>query len=173
MGRQGKRDLLPNPKFFYKSLFVHITFLLPHTGHLLFFVLIKGFSNLGASAAEMVVTRKTLDDEDLLRNTSLVTIFDQAVKIFSPALAGIIAIRTEQSAAFLFSSISALAGGIFAFLLASHSSGIERYTAVYRSHGDFAALKILFCKNNIVLFFFVLLCRPLLWACMIPSWVYF
>lgn len=121
----------------------------------LFFVLIKGFSNLGAGAAEMVVTRKTLDDEDLLRNTSLVTIFDQAVKIFSPALAGIIAIRSEQSTAFLFSSIGALAGGIFAFLLVSHSSGIERYAAAHRSHGDFAALRALFYRNNIVLVFFL------------------
>ncbi|MCE5983357.1 MFS transporter [Pseudomonas sp. LF19] len=94
-------------------------FVAPSVELFLAFTMLKGLSNLGSTAAEVVLTRNLLTAPQIIRNTSLIMIIDQTVKIVSPLAAGILTGLSFKSAGFLLSAFVCLCGLLFVTLLSA------------------------------------------------------
>lgn len=118
-------------------------------------VCLKGISNLGSGAAEIILTRKLLSDKDLVNNISLITIMDQFIKVCSPLAAGIIASMADKAHGFLISATFSFSG-IFFVVMLSLSCGKTKINGIEkRSFGSFEALKILLRSGPSAQLFFI------------------
>ncbi|MEA9977665.1 MULTISPECIES: MFS transporter [unclassified Pseudomonas] len=122
----------------------------------LVFVFMKGLANLGSGSAEIILTRKLLSNEDLVKNISLVTIMDQFIKVCSPLAAGIIASVADKSSGFLVSAVFSLIGTICVIVLSiTHSTSSVTQNPEMRSFGSLEAFKSFFKHGPITRLFFI------------------
>jgi len=75
-------------------------------------VFVKGLSNLGAMPAEQLVTRYMLSRNQLIINTSIVTVIDQISKVCSPLIGSLMAQVASPNAGFVISSILGVLGAL-------------------------------------------------------------
>lgn len=85
-------------------------FFAPTVEVFLAFIALKGLSNLGSTAAEIVLTKSLLTTSQIVKNTSIVTIMDQSIKVLSPIIAGFMTSLTVKSAGFLVSAAFCVVG---------------------------------------------------------------
>ncbi len=85
----------------------------------LFFITLKGLSNLGSTPAEIVLTARLLPPESIIKNTSLVSITDQTIKIIAPLAAGLSISWSNSTYGFLISAAISINGLFFVWLLKS------------------------------------------------------
>jgi MFS family permease len=123
--------------------------------YFLFFVFIKGVSNLGSGAAEIILTRKLLTSKDLATNISITTIIDQFIKICSPLAAGIVASMTDKAHGFLISASFSLFGVFCVIMLSLRYRESITSRPEQRSFGNLEALKILFRSGPSTRLFFI------------------
>jgi len=117
-------------------------------------VFLKGVSNLGSGAAEIILTRKLLTNKDLISNISLITVMDQFIKVCSPLAAGVIASMSDKAYGFLISALFSLLG-IFCVILLSMSNRQKNiHTSDKRSFGSLKALKVLLSSGPSTRLFF-------------------
>ncbi len=83
----------------------------------LLFITLKGLSNLGSTPAEIVLTTRLLPPESIIKNTSLVSITDQTIKIIAPLAAGLSISWSNSTYGFLISALISINGLIFVWLL--------------------------------------------------------
>lgn len=65
--------------------------LAPDTTTFMFFVLLKGLSNVAVMPAEQVLVRSMLTTTEIVENTRWITVIDQALKIFAPLIGAVLA----------------------------------------------------------------------------------
>jgi MFS family permease len=118
-------------------------------------VCLKGISNLGSGAAEIILTRKLLSNKDLVSNISLITIMDQFIKICSPLAAGIIASMSDKAYGFLISAFFSLSGVFCVILLSVNTRQKEIHESEKRSFGSLKALKVLLDTGPSTQLFFI------------------
>jgi len=121
----------------------------------LVFVCLKGISNLGSGAAEIILTRKLLTNKDLVNNISLITIMDQCIKVCSPLAAGIIATMADKAYGFLISASFSLLGIFCVVLLSLNCREKKIHNPEKRSFGSFEALKVLLRSGPSTQLFFI------------------
>ncbi|MCP1118973.1 MFS family permease [Robbsia andropogonis] len=92
--------------------------LAPNAWIFVFFVLLKGLSNLGAMPAEQVLIRMMLTPGQFVDNARWMTLIDQGIKIMAPLLAAVIAGLHVPLLGFAFSATLALFGVMLLLLLA-------------------------------------------------------
>lgn len=118
-------------------------------------VCLKGISNLGSGAAEIILTRKLLTNKELVSNISLITVMDQSIKICSPLAGGIIVSMSDKAYGFLISAFFSLLG-IFCVILLSMNNRIKKiHESEKRSFGSAKALKVLFSTGPSTQLFFI------------------
>ena len=76
----------------------------PSMDYFLIFTTLKGISNLGTTAAEVVLTQKLLLPSQIVKNTSVVSIMDQTLKISAPLAAGLLTGLSTKPIGFLISA---------------------------------------------------------------------
>lgn len=119
------------------------------------FVCLKGISNLGSGAAEIILTRKLLANKDLVNNISLITVMDQLIKVCSPLAAGIIASTTDKAYGFLISAIFSLFGVFCVIFLSLNNRQKKIHAPEKRSFGSLKALKVLLRSGPSTQLFFI------------------
>lgn len=85
------------------------------------FIALKGLSNLGSTPAEIVLTTRLLPPESIIKNTSLVSITDQTIKIVAPLAAGLSITMSNSTYGFLISGLTSINGLVFVWLLKPNS----------------------------------------------------
>ncbi|WP_123428119.1 MFS transporter [Pseudomonas brassicacearum] len=123
--------------------------------YFLAFVCLKGISNLGSGAAEIILTRKLLTNKDLVNNISLITIMDQFIKVCSPLAAGIIASMADKAHGFLISASFSLFGVFCVILLSLSCREKKIHNLEKRSFGSLEALKVLLRSGPSTQLFFI------------------
>lgn len=93
----------------------------------LLFISLKGLSNLGSTPAEIVLTARLLPPQSIIKNTSLVSITDQTIKIIAPLAAGLSITWSNSTYGFLISAGISLNGLIFVWLLSSQKKHAENF----------------------------------------------
>ncbi|WP_080956840.1 MULTISPECIES: MFS transporter [Pseudomonas] len=93
----------------------------------LLFISLKGLSNLGSTPAEIVLTARLLPPTSIIKNTSLVSITDQTIKIIAPLAAGLSITWSNSTYGFLISAGISLNGLIFVWLLSSQKIHAEKF----------------------------------------------
>lgn len=119
------------------------------------FVCLKGISNLGSGAAEIILTRKLLTNKDLVNNISLITVMDQFIKVCSPLVAGVIASMTDKAHGFLISASFSLFGVFCVILLSLNNRQEKIHESEKRSFGSLKALKVLLGSGPSTQLFFI------------------
>lgn len=120
----------------------------------LILVSLKGISNLGSGAAEIILTRKLLANKDLVSNISLVTVMDQFIKVCSPLAAGVIASTSDKAYGFLISALFSLLGIFCVILLSLNNRQKNIHESELRSFGSLKALKKLLSTGPSTQLFF-------------------
>lgn len=123
--------------------------------YFLIFACMKGISNLGSSAAEIILTRRLLTNKDLVDNTSLITVIDQFIKVLSPLAAGVIATITDKAYGFLISAAFSLLGIFCVIMLLLCNREKKIHQVENRSLGNFQALRILLQSGPSTRLFFI------------------
>lgn len=141
--------------FFARCIVACFLFAATSQTEFLFFVFLKGASNLGSGSAEIILTRKLLSSRDLVHNISITTIMDQCVKICSPLAAGLIAAMTVKSAGFIVSGLFSLAGMMCLILLFSKHASSSTHTPEVRTFGSVEAFRIFFASGPSTRLFFL------------------
>jgi MFS family permease len=118
-------------------------------------VCLKGISNLGSGAAEIILTRKLLTNKELVSNISLITVMDQSIKICSPLAGGIIVSMSDKAYGFLISAFFSLLGIFCVILLSMNNRKKKINESEKRSFGSAKALKVLFSTGPSTQLFFI------------------
>jgi hypothetical protein len=118
-------------------------------------VCLKGLSNLGSGAAEIILTRKLLTNKNLVSNISLITVMDQFIKVCSPLAAGIIASTADKTYGFLISAAFSLSGIFCVIFVSIHNRQKEIHEPEKRSFGSLKALKVLLRSGPSTQLFFI------------------
>lgn len=111
------------------------------------FIALKGFSNMGSTPAEVVLTTRLLRPEDIVKNSSLVSITDQTLKIIVPLAAGFSIGLSSSSYAFLLSALISLKGLFFVWLLTPENPSMNKGEP-RRIKSNFQDVWIFFCSDK-------------------------
>lgn len=90
------------------------------------FIALKGIANLGSTPAEIVLTTRLLPPEKIIKNTSLVSITDQTIKIIAPLAAGLSISLSNSTYGFLVSGLISISGLAFICLLKPNLAHTEK-----------------------------------------------
>lgn len=123
--------------------------------YFLIFACMKGISNLGSGAAEIVLTRKLLTNKELVDNISLITVIDQLIKVCSPLAAGVIATTADKAYGFLISAAFSLLGIFCVAMLLLCNQEKKIHQVEKRSFGNSQALMILLQSGPSTRLFFI------------------
>ncbi|WP_223503146.1 MFS transporter [Pseudomonas sp. BF-R-24] len=123
--------------------------------YFLTFVCMKGISNLGSGAAEIILTRKLLTNKALVDNISLITVIDQFIKVCSPLAAGVIASTTDKAHGFLISAAFSLFGIFCVTMLSLRTRDKKIHQVEKRTLGNLQALRVLLKSGPSTQLFFI------------------